>query len=223
MSGWIPESLLSDIEQPNPASASIAGDPSKESRRQLDSHENISLATTETIPIATTAPPTNRFLQRFNGLKSRSRRPAGLVVPPIFMPQLVIETIWASLDPSVREPEAGGLLLGRQGTDNLVLDFCFDEEAVTTRTSYTLGTKFLNRVLAEARPAGLDGKGVIHTHPSGLAELSAGDLAYAEKVFAHAPGVEIFLMPVIADREIFPWVVSRHAPQTPVLSTIVII
>jgi len=74
--------------------------------------------------------------------------------------------------------EAGGILLGPVGNDNIITHFVFDKYAHTTGSTYTLNTDYLNPILSEMTDAGFEIKAVIHSHPQGYRKLSPQDIAY---------------------------------------------
>jgi proteasome lid subunit RPN8/RPN11 len=83
-----------------------------------------------------------------------------------------------------RPPEAAGILLGPADDDVLVTHFVPDESGRGTAVSFELNAAHLNRVLKRVRPAGLDCKGLVHSHPAGIPHPSSGDVAYFRKLFA---------------------------------------
>lgn len=113
-----------------------------------------------------------------------------------------------------RPPEAGGLLLGPIGC-TLVTHFHFDDSAVCTGLTYTPNHIALGRLMKERwLPAGLDMKGAAHSHPSGLARLSHGDLAYIARLLTANPDMDEFLAPIILPDSfrICPFIVDRRDP-----------
>jgi proteasome lid subunit RPN8/RPN11 len=111
-----------------------------------------------------------------------------------------------------REPEAAGILLGPAKDDVLVTHFVPDEDGDGTPGSFHLNALALNRVLERVKPAGMDCKGFIHSHPSGFTQPSAGDLAYLERLFsrpANAAALQCF-MPIFCNRRLHPYVYANR-------------
>lgn len=110
-----------------------------------------------------------------------------------------------------REPEAAGLLLGPTRDDPVVTHFVPDEDGDSTAATFHLSAAGLNRVLQRVKPAGLDCKGIIHSHPSGVVKPSSGDLAYLRRLFdrpANADVVQCFV-PIFCDRRLYPYVYAQ--------------
>jgi proteasome lid subunit RPN8/RPN11 len=110
-----------------------------------------------------------------------------------------------------RQPEAAGILLGPAQDDPLVTHFSPDEEGDGTAASFHVNAPGLNRVLKRVKPAGMNGKGIIHSHPGGICQPSAGDLAYMRRLFglpANAAAQQCFL-PIFCDRRVYPYVYAR--------------
>jgi len=107
-----------------------------------------------------------------------------------------------------RHPEAAGILIGPAKDDPVVTHFVADEDGDGTAVSFRVNADALNRVLERVKPAGLDAKGIIHSHPAGITQPSAGDLAYVRRLFrlpANAAAQQCFL-PIYCDRRIHPYV-----------------
>jgi proteasome lid subunit RPN8/RPN11 len=110
-----------------------------------------------------------------------------------------------------RQPEAAGMLLGPVQDDILVTHFLPDEDGTGTSASFHINAPGLNRTLKRVRPAGLNAKGLAHTHPSGIHQPSHGDLAYLRQLFglpANADAQQCF-MPIVCDRRVYPYVYAR--------------
>ena len=111
-----------------------------------------------------------------------------------------------------REPEAAGILLGPAKDDVLITHFSPDEDGDGTPGSFHLNALALNRVLERVKPAGMDCKGFVHSHPSGFTQPSAGDLAYLERLFnrpANAAALQCF-MPIFCNRRLHPYVYANR-------------
>jgi proteasome lid subunit RPN8/RPN11 len=110
-----------------------------------------------------------------------------------------------------RKPEAAGILLGPTQDDILITHFVPDEDGDGTPGSFHLNARALNRILERVKPAGINCKGFVHSHPSGFAHPSAGDLAYLERLFknpANADTLQCF-MPIYCDRRVHPFVYAN--------------
>jgi proteasome lid subunit RPN8/RPN11 len=82
-----------------------------------------------------------------------------------------------------RKPEAAGILLGPILDDPLVTHFVPDSKGAGTAASFRINAASLNRVLRRVKPAGLNGKGLVHSHPVGIPQPSHGDLIYLHDLF----------------------------------------
>lgn len=93
--------------------------------------------------------------------------------------------------------ESGGILLGSP-EDNIVRMFLFDENAKTTRSSYTFNTEYLNPEIERIeKEYGWDVNGLLHSHPSGSEWLSAPDKAYFSSILKDNPDVDYLLTPLV--------------------------
>jgi proteasome lid subunit RPN8/RPN11 len=110
-----------------------------------------------------------------------------------------------------RQPEAAGILLGPVQDDPLVTHFVPDSQGTGTAVSFQINATALNRTLKRVRPAGLNCKGLVHSHPAGIVQPSHGDLIYLQKLFvlpANAAAQQCF-MPIVCDRRVYPYVYAR--------------
>lgn len=110
-----------------------------------------------------------------------------------------------------RPVESGGLLLGPIGS-NAITGFHFDDTALSSGATYTPDHVTLNRLLKERWiPSGIDFKGFAHSHPSGCAWLSAGDLRYIRRLLSKNDDMDVFAAPIIvaAQYQLCPLVVTR--------------
>ena len=82
--------------------------------------------------------------------------------------------------------ETGGILIGPKENKSIITDFIpSTEHAQRSPHSYFQSekdVKFLNRVLKKHQKQGLDIRGYAHKHPSGLVNLSLGDLNTCKKI-----------------------------------------
>ncbi len=108
--------------------------------------------------------------------------------------QSVFEKIVATIGSTTTE--SGGLLFGSR-EDFIVTRFLFDENAVTTGSTYTFTTKYLNSVIKKWwEEDGLELIGFIHSHPSSFGKLSEPDKRYFDAQFINIP-VNKFLTPLV--------------------------
>ena len=122
-----------------------------------------------------------------------------------------------------RMPETAGVLIGPKGHD-AVTHFVPDEAGDSRPASFTLGHLKLNEILAKYLPAGLDGKGIVHSHPASCTSPSSGDLAYVAKCFQVAKNgsLDRFLLPIVVGERFHPYVVFRNEPDIPRFAQVVL-
>lgn len=100
-----------------------------------------------------------------------------------------------------RPAESGGLLLGQVGTND-VCDFFFDAGGNFTGASYSPDYVTLNKKLKEEWiPAGIDYKGVVHSHPGSLDTLTDEDLIYIQRLLKANSDMPMFIAPIIIPPE----------------------
>lgn len=86
-----------------------------------------------------------------------------------------------------RPAESGGLLFGKED-DMIVRKFVFDKHALTTRSTYTFNTEFLNPEIKRIwNEEGLSCIGFIHSHPHGYGHPSPPDIEYFTSMFDNMP------------------------------------
>lgn len=85
---------------------------------------------------------------------------------------LALEEIVATV--GAHPAETGGALLGAYA-QSIVTDFVFDPDATTTGVSYVPSAGLTRAVQERERVAGLQFKGVVHSHPGALADPSGPD------------------------------------------------
>jgi hypothetical protein len=110
-------------------------------------------------------------------------------------------------------PERAVALIGPKEHD-AVTHVLIDEHGESTPASHTFGHVLMNGKLKVFIAAGLDVKGIGHTHPFGVTWPSHGDLVYVEKCFAadkHGT-LDRFLLPIICGQRLYPYVVFRDQP-----------
>jgi proteasome lid subunit RPN8/RPN11 len=90
---------------------------------------------------------------------------------------VLLDTVAEEMDRELaqRPPEQGGALLGPEGRE-LVTHLFVDEHARTTAASYEASESLMTRVMATEDDSILRWKGIIHSHPGSMANLSGPDL-----------------------------------------------
>ena len=145
----------------------------------------------------------------------RRRRDVEPARPTLLMTQAVFQRVLAEL---LRlAPEAGGALIGPRDTELVTHYLPNDGEA--TPDSFTLDHHTLNRQLAALRDAGLDLKGIVHSHPAGVHSPSSGDLAYIERLLANPRNrsATTLAFPIVCDGRLWPYAAVRGATGEVVL------
>lgn len=105
-------------------------------------------------------------------------------------------------------PEAAGILLGPVDDEPLVTRFIPDHIGRGSAAAFELHAPFLNHILQQLKPQGLTGKGLIHSHPTGVPNPSSGDLEYFRRLFArpgNAQATHMFV-PIVCDGQLHPYV-----------------
>ncbi len=110
-----------------------------------------------------------------------------------------------------REPETAGLLLGPADDDLLITHFMADRTGRGTSGSFELGTDELNDVLKRMKPAGINCKGISHSHPAGIPSPSHGDLIYLRRVFGLPKNADAaqFYMPIVSGGRLYSYVYAH--------------
>jgi len=108
-----------------------------------------------------------------------------------------------------RPAESGGALFGYEN-DYVIRRFVPDEHAITTGSSYTMDTDFLNRMIKKLHTEeGLSLLGIVHSHPKGHKHLSPPDRKYFTDLLSYMPRKRFYTPIVFAipDGEInvFPY------------------
>jgi len=130
--------------------------------------------------------------------KSRSIE-SKFAVPPIWMRRHVQCQIMCAI--GARRPEAGGILLGPIGSND-VTDFYFDHGASCSGATYSPDHITLRRKMKEVwLPARLDMKGFVHSHPGSFDRLSDGDLVYIRRLLEKNPDMTVFAAPIVIPAE----------------------
>ena len=80
--------------------------------------------------------------------------------------------------------ESGGALFGTED-DYVIRRFIPDNNAKTTRVTYTINTDYLNPVIKKLwKEEGLSLLGIVHSHPNGYSSLSGPDMRYFSKLLS---------------------------------------
>jgi proteasome lid subunit RPN8/RPN11 len=96
-----------------------------------------------------------------------------------------------------RSPETGGILLGPVGGSD-VTHYYFDSTARCTGATYSPDHLTLQRKMRdEWLPAGLDMKGLVHSHPGNFDRLSDGDMTYIRRLLQANPDMRYFAAPIV--------------------------
>lgn len=130
---------------------------------------------------------------------------------PLFVLKITQPALHAALDYLSRHtPEVAGILVGPANDDLLVTDFFPDKTGNGTPVSFTLGVAELNRTLRRLKRAGLNCKGIAHSHPAGFTAPSFGDLAYLRQMFALPQNAAAgsFYLPIVCRGRLYPYVFS---------------
>ena len=112
---------------------------------------------------------------------------------------------------SSRPAESGAVLLGPAGSE-AITHFYFDRGGVCTGNSYSPDYNTLNRKLRQQwRPAGLEMKGIAHSHSGNLGRLTCGDMSYVKRLMSRNPNIRTFVAPVVLpySKSVYPMFVSR--------------
>lgn len=147
---------------------------------------------------------------------------AGVALHPMRMAKGVSRQIMLTI--GAAPPETGGILLGPTGTDEIT-DFYYDYDARCSPATYSPNHVLLRKRMEEEwMPSGIDMKGFVHSHPAGLARLSAGDMTYIRRLLSKNPDMAFFAAPIVLPDQfrICPFVVSRDDPDRSRRATLVL-
>ncbi|MFG0285173.1 MAG: Mov34/MPN/PAD-1 family protein [Phycisphaerales bacterium JB039] len=147
-------------------------------------------------------------------------------LPSVAQPRLEIarRAYRQMMELALRPAETGGILLGPIG-GSVVTDFHFDAGGACTGSTYSPDHITLQRLMdAQWLPSGLDMKGFAHSHPGQLDRLSAGDLAYIDRLLRANDDIDPFIAPIVlpAACRICPIVVPRRWPLVPLRARLII-
>jgi proteasome lid subunit RPN8/RPN11 len=118
-----------------------------------------------------------------------------------------------------KKAEQGGAL-GWREDERVVRYFRFDDTAATTGATYSPDDKALNAMFQrDWNPRGIRLAGFVHSHPSGLARPSSGDLAYSKRILAAIPDLPYLVLPIAqtvpdtGEFRLVPFLVLRDGDQ----------
>jgi len=104
-------------------------------------------------------------------------------------------------------PEACGMLLGPKSHRSLITHFVRDETGTSSPASFRIDGAQMTEAIRPFVAAGLDIKGIAHSHPSGCYRPSEGDMVYLRKLFTNrrnaSAAAGLFYFPIISDGQIF--------------------
>ena len=90
--------------------------------------------------------------------------------------------------------EQGGVLMGKDG---IITDFIHDKHAKTSRGTYELNIQYLNPLIKKLVAQGKEFLGILHSHPSGYAQLSSQDRTYFKSQFKNFPDLDKMFTPIV--------------------------
>lgn len=112
--------------------------------------------------------------------------------------------------------EQGGAL-GWREDERLIRFFRFDDTAQRTGATYSPDEKKLNSVFRnEWNPRGIRLAGFVHSHPTGCARPSSGDLYYAHRILEAIPDLPYLVLPIVqtvpdtSEFRLIPFLVLRE-------------
>jgi proteasome lid subunit RPN8/RPN11 len=120
-------------------------------------------------------------------------------------------------------PERAVALIGPKDHD-AVTHVLIDESGDSTPASFTLGHVLLNEKLKTFVAAGLDVKGIAHSHPLACCWPSQGDLRYVAKCFENDKQglLDRFLLPIVCGQRLYPYLVFSDQPRAAQLAQVVL-
>jgi proteasome lid subunit RPN8/RPN11 len=141
--------------------------------------------------------------------------------PVLLMSSAVYDEILEAI--GSQPPECGGLLLGPKN-HRAVTHFLLDEAGVGTAASFTWDSRGLTKLLKHYIACGVDAKGFVHSHPTGITTLSGGDLVYAARCFETdtSASIDMLAMPLVVEGVLYPYVVLREDPHRAVPAQLVL-
>lgn len=110
----------------------------------------------------------------------------------------ITESAYASIIGTIGSlpAETGGLLFGYED-DYIIRGFLFDKHAITTSSTYTFNTGYLNPIVSSLwKKKKLSVLGFIHSHPQGASCPSIPDIEYFSKMFEVMPR-SYYVIPIV--------------------------
>ena len=105
----------------------------------------------------------------------------------------------------------GGILLGPEDTQDLVIRYVKDTHGDSRPASFTIDENYLNREIKKVREAGLSCVGIIHSHPPGCTRPSYGDLEFLRRIFGNPKnGGGWFLFPIVCGQQLYPYLINTQ-------------
>ncbi len=112
-------------------------------------------------------------------------------------------------------PEACGMLLGPASHGSLITHFIPDQSGESSPTTFHIDGARMTETIKPYVAAGLDVKGICHSHPSGFYRPSSGDLTYLKRLFTNSKNASsatsLFYFPIVSDGQIFHFAYDRSA------------
>ena len=111
----------------------------------------------------------------------------------------LIRDVYDEIARSVGEvrAETGGAL-GWHEDEDVIRYFWFDHTSRNTGATYSPDHEALNAMFrSDWNPKGIRLAGFVHSHPSGFARPSAGDLDYARRILAAIPDLPHLFLPIV--------------------------
>lgn len=96
------------------------------------------------------------------------------------------------------QPERGGALYGPKDYP-IVTHFEYDFDARTTEVSYAPSPRLIANAPRVEQASGLRFKGIVHSHPRGMIQPSAGDEHTVQTFFIENPHVSSFALPIVQE------------------------
>lgn len=162
-----------------------------------------------------------------NGRTSGNKVASDVTSKPVLkITQAAYAAILEDLAGQPFQQEQGGILLGPEDAQDLVVRYVKDEHGEATFASFTIDVDSLNAAIRKVRPAGLTCVGIVHSHPDGFSRPSGGDIQFLERIFAHPKnggGNGYFLFPIVMDGKLHPYVIDTSDVQRVLVAELVLV
>lgn len=133
----------------------------------------------------------------FGSRKRQVRYESGRQAPAIVLVDTVLEALDAGL--GVPHPERGGALMGPEGRE-LITHFVEDPTARVTQASYEASDDLMRRVAETEDGSILRWRGIAHSHPGRMADLSGPDLERLHESLVVNPWLPWVHAPIVVRR-----------------------